>query len=182
MRVAERKLCVDAVHDGAQAQLLEPPDLRLCEVELREVGERRSAPERKRVPELFRGARCIAVFEGVMRVEPQPLEAVQVEVVGLDVEPIAGRLRDERVPVRAVAVAARRGRGAAVRRLLERVRGSARCFLAEEVVDQPVTRDDLARVEQEDREERALAKTDERQDPAATAHLERSENRELEPT
>ena len=180
MRAAECELCVDAVHDGVQAQLLEPPDLRLREVELREVGQRRSAPERKRVPELFCGARRVAAVESLVRSEPQPLEAAQVELVGFDVEPVARRLGDERIPVRAVAVA--EGAPQPRDRLLERVRGSARCLLAEEVVDQPVARDDLARVEQEDREQSALTKADERDDPAPTAHLERSENRKLEPT
>jgi hypothetical protein len=115
-----------------------------------------------------------------MRVEPQPLEPVQVELVGFDLEPIARRLRHERIPVRAVAVV----QGAPQPRdgLLERVRGSAGCLRTEEVVDQPVGRDDLARVEQEDREQSALTKADERDDPASTAHLERSENRKLEPT
>ena len=50
---AELEIGLDPLLDRDEPELLEPPDLGLCEVVERELGESRSAPERERLLELL---------------------------------------------------------------------------------------------------------------------------------
>ncbi len=64
--------------------------------------------------------------------------------------------------------------------LLKRGLRIGRRALAPELVDEPIARDRLAGVQQEDRENAALPRATERKLPLAVTHLERAENAEIE--
>jgi hypothetical protein len=97
---------------------------------------------------------------------------VQIELAGLDPEDIARRPRDEDV-VPSERLAKLRDADA------ERRRAGRGRLLAPELVDQPVARDDLVRVEQEHREQRPLPRSRERKRATALEHLERTQDPKL---
>jgi hypothetical protein len=59
--------------------------------------------------------------------------------------------------------------------LLQRRRGVLRRVVAPQQIDEPVGRDDLARIEEQDGEDAALLRAAERQAPLAVEDLERTE-------
>jgi hypothetical protein len=69
-------------------QLLEPFDLVLCKGFVREVGQRCPAPERERTAKLIRRFHGISGFERGPALREQPLEAVAVQLVTLEREPV----------------------------------------------------------------------------------------------
>jgi hypothetical protein len=74
---------------GGEPLLLQPRNLRLRERLIGELGQRLPAPEVQRLPQRARGpvrrrAQRPGAFTG------QPLEAVQVELLGVELEHIAG--------------------------------------------------------------------------------------------
>ena len=75
---AEREVGVEALLEGGQAHLLEPCDLRLRELLVREIRERRAAPQRERLLQL--AGRCRR--RNVTRFGDQLLEAGKVELAG----------------------------------------------------------------------------------------------------
>src|SRR4051812_30338448 len=82
----EREIRVDPLDQRGQVKLLEPADLVARECVVGEVGERRSAPERKRFAQQLRRAPRVAGSLG-----PSPFfkalpEAVEVELTRLDTE------------------------------------------------------------------------------------------------
>jgi hypothetical protein len=93
---AERQLRLDPVLDGADAQLLQADRLRPGEGQVLEVGERRPAPQVERLAQQPGGARCLAGGEGATPLRGEPLEPARVDLVGLDRQPVAGRVRLDR--------------------------------------------------------------------------------------
>ena len=94
---AEREVRLDPPLERRESKLVQPPDRRLRERLVGEVGERRPAPERERFAEsLSRGRRL-----GTVRLPQQAGEAVEIELVGLDAQHVAGRPRLEPVRLRA---------------------------------------------------------------------------------
>ncbi len=90
---AELDLGLDAVLERGEPELVEPRDLRLEEALVREVGERRAAPERERVPErggALRGRKR-------PRVVHEPLEATSVDRTRLRPKHVPGRARLDRL-------------------------------------------------------------------------------------
>ena len=139
-----------------EPQLLETSDRRLRERLVREVGERRTAPERERVAELHRGLRGVAALEVAIGLGHQPLEALQVELVRPDVDDVARRPGHDRLPACAERLAQLRDA------YLERGRPGFRRLIAPELVDQAVAGDDLVRVQEEEREQGPLLRSTER--------------------
>ena len=86
---AERELCVEALLERREPQLLEPRDRGLCERLVREIGERRPSPEPECTAEHVGGGLRIGGFERLGRVLRSALEAVEIEVSRLDVKDIA---------------------------------------------------------------------------------------------
>ena len=84
---AERELGVDPLLERDDPQLVEPRRLEPGELLLVEVGERRAAPERERLAQQRR-APCRL---GAARFGEQALEAVRVDALGLERQPVAGR-------------------------------------------------------------------------------------------
>ena len=161
---AELDLGLDAILERRQPELVEPRDLPLEEALVREVGERRSAPQRQRVAE---GGRALGGRKRP-RIVDEPLEAAGVD---------HARLRAERIPA-----------GARLDRLLpERVPQTRHGVLHDrfcrrrrptrpEVVDQRVPRDHRARMQHQIGEHRTLPWTAERDALFPRANLQRAEH------
>ena len=163
----ERRVGADAVLERAHALLLEPRAGGLRERLVGEIGERRTAPHPERVAELLRGHR------GWHRIglRHEPLEARHVELVALDAQQVAGRLGDEpAVPEHAAdpghghleALGQRRGR-----------------LVPPELVGEPIGGHHTVGVQQEDREQRALPGSAERERAIVIADLQRAEKPEI---
>ena len=142
----EREVGVDPELDRCQPDLLEPGDRRLGEALVGEVRERRAPPQRQRVAQPLRRVGRQAAGEQAPPLVHQPLESVEIELVGLDPDDVAGRSGRQHVLRKRLAksrdVDPQRGGGA-----LGRV-------LAPELVDQPVSGNDLVGVEEEHGEKR----------------------------
>ena len=137
----EREVGVDPPLDRQQVQLLEARDRRLRERLVGEIGERGPAPERERLAQQLGGRGGI----GRAGLLDEALEAVDVELLGVEPE---RRSRARRVT---------RQRGAGAERLaqprdarLERRRTLLRRLARPQLLDQPVRRDDLVRVEEQE--------------------------------
>ena len=89
----EREVGVDPPLERRQAELFQAEDLRLRERFVREVGERRSAPE----VESFAKQSCGQLGRGLSRLLDQQLEAEHVELVRTDADHVARLLRDDHV-------------------------------------------------------------------------------------
>ena len=71
---AEREVGLDPLLERRQPQVLEPAALGLGERLVRELGERRPAPERERLAQHRRGPFRVAVRERLAPLGEQPLE------------------------------------------------------------------------------------------------------------
>ena len=144
----EPEICVAAIFQRRESELLEPKRLAAQRAFVAKSVEGRPAPERERVGEELGGRSGIALAQRVPASLHQLREAVRVEGVGRDFEPIAVRVRHHHLA---------RGseRAAELRhRRLERVRGAVRRRLAPQVVDQPIRGDDLASAQEQQRQQR----------------------------
>ncbi len=143
---AEREIGVDSFLQRHEPKLLEPRDLRLREGLVREVGERRPAPERKRLAQSRRRTRCIPGGQALPAFVCEPREAVHVHSQRIELEHVAGRapgdrLRPEHLPeLRDVH--------------LYRMRGRVWRLARPEDLDQLIDGDDAARVERQCCQER----------------------------
>src|SRR5262245_5099759 len=156
---AELELGVDPLLDRSEAQLLEARDLALGEGVVGEIGERRSAPERERLGQRRRTRRRVAAVRS-----DGPLEAGEVELLGLDVEQVAGRARIQSLRREQLAQVGDIDLEGRPRRL----RGA----LAPEAVDQRVAGNDLVRMQEENREQGALLAPTQGERAVALAHLQ----------
>ena len=166
---AEGELGLDPPFEPDQPQLVEPADRRARKRLVREVGERRPAPESECVAKTLRRHRGL-VRLGLVE---QAREAVEVELVRPGPEHVAGRPRLE--PFRRAAESLPELRDAH----LQRGHARGRRAFRPELVEQPVARDDLVRVQEQEREQRPLARPAERQRPTAVGDLKRSKDPEL---
>ena len=80
----EPEVCVDACLKGTEPKLLEPRGLALRERLGAEFHKSRPAPERQRVAQRDRCELSAAFGERPLPFSDEPLEAVQVELLGLE--------------------------------------------------------------------------------------------------
>ena len=160
---------------GMAAQVLQPAHLGARELRVGEVAERRAAPERQRAVEQLegggRGERVGAAHAA--------LEALRVDLLGRDLEPVAGTVADQQ----------RRGGAAIAPGLEERAqvghadRERARRDRARHPVpgriEQRVRGHGAAGVEQQAREDRALLRPGRRRAGRGPGHLDRAQDAEL---
>ena len=169
----ERELGVDPELDCGQPDLLEPGDGSLSKALKGEVGKRRASPQLQCVVESLRRVGRQAASQQAPRLVGEVLEAVEIELVGLDPDEVARRPGRQHVVRKGLAksrdVDAQRGRG-----VLGRVH-------APELVDQPVGRNDLVRVEEKRSEQRTWPGPAQRNLAAFLPHLERSQDPKLHP-
>ena len=164
----ELELGVDALADHDEAQLLESPNLGLCEVVEGKLGERRTAPERERCGQ----ALPPLLGRESTRIRQCLLEPARIDLLGGRVQHVAGRTGLEDVgPERTTEPSDG---------VLERRRRRSRRLLTPEEVDQSLRRDDAPGLQQEDREKRALLGAPERDVPGLGRDLERAKYPELE--
>ncbi len=168
---AEREIGVDAVLERRQALLLETRDLVLGERLVGEVGQRRAAPEGERRSQALRGGARVAALLCGAALGRQPLEAVDVELIGAQLERVTAAASDER------ALAERLPQPRDVD--LHRLRRGFRLALAPELVDDAIDRDDLAAMNEQDREHRALPGATERHLSPFGKYVKRAKNADL---
>ena len=104
----ECEVGVDPQLQRGEPDLLEPGDGRLREALVGEVRERRTPPQRQRVAQPLRRVGRQAASEQAPPLVHQPLEAVEIELVGLDPDDVAGRSRRQHVLRQAPCEVARR--------------------------------------------------------------------------
>ena len=137
----EREVGIDSQLDRRQPDLLEPGDRGLREVLVGKVRERRAPPERERVAQPCRRLRGPTAAEQAPALVHQPLEAMEIQVVGLDPEDVAGGPGLQHVLRKRLA----ESRDVDPQRTV----GPLGRVLPPELVDQAVTRNDLVVTEQE---------------------------------
>ena len=168
---AQRQLPVEAQLERREPQLLEPGDRRLRERLVREVGNRRPAPQRERSLDELDCRLRVGAAERLRRLGRPPLEADEVQALGLDVQDVAGRagldlLRTEQLAeLRNLPLNLRHRR----HRWLPRV----------QVVGEPLDRDDPVGGQEQDPECGALLRPGKRDRPVVVHDLERSEDPKL---
>ena len=138
-------------HDG-EPKLLEPRDLGAGELLEGELLERRPAPETQRLPQ--QRERFLRVVARA-RLGDERLEAVTVQLAGLQAKQVARRPRDDQPALAARLVGLQQP--PQVRHVgLDHPGRRLGSLLAPELVDQTLARDDLVRVQEQAEEERAL--------------------------
>ena len=165
---AQLEVDVDPLLDRLLAQLLEPSDLTARRSFELEVGKRGTAPDRERVTEKVRTRLGIPS----LCFRDQPLEEPKIELVGLDVDPVSRRARDDQALWEDLAQLRDE--------VLKHVRRRLRRPLAPELVDQSIGRDHLAVIDQEQGKEGSLLLARERNGGTAVDDLEGAEDPKLE--
>ena len=168
---AEREPGVEVVFDGGDPHLLQAADRLLRERLVAHVRQRRPVPERERFGEDVGRLPGPARGEVGAPARDQLLEARHVELAGCDARDVARSLRDDHARRGTIGLdhLAQLGHVA-----LQRGRGRRRRRFAPDQVDQPVARDDLVGVQQQDRQHAALARPAERSDGVPGSRLDRS--------
>ena len=169
---AERKVCVHALLHRCDPQLLEAGDVGLGERLVGEIHERRAAPEGEGVAQRSPRSCRIASFERRAALVGQPREAMDVDVLSIHLEHVAGRARDERLRAQTLAELGDVD--------LHRVRGCLGRISRPEGLDEPVDGDDAARLEREDGQQRAQLLAAERDSHTAPARVQGAEESQLE--
>ena len=170
---AEGELRLDELLARGDPLLLEPGDRRLGERLVGEVGQRCAAPEREAALERRGGGGRAAGGELPPALLEQRLEAVSVELLRGDGEDVAVLPRGQRR-------AAVRQRLAQARDLhVEHPRRGRRRLLAPQRVGDPLGRQRLVRVQQQEREQRAPPVPAQRDRAATSQDLERAQDAEL---
>src|SRR5215204_5860817 len=167
---AEREVGVDPVLERGEPLLLEPRDLRLRERLVAEVGERTPAPQRERLPQLVGGGGRVAPLERLAAGVRQRGEALGVQLSGRDAQHVAAALGPQRAGLRPERAADLEDG------VLERLGRRRRRGLAPQGVDQPLGRDDLVAVDQQQRDQRALPPAAQPYRRGSVDDLERTED------
>jgi hypothetical protein len=121
-----------------QPQLLELGDRRARGAVELELGETVTTPERERFAQARSGGRGVVAQHGVAALDDEAFEPGCVELAGSEMSGISGHPGHERVGAELLA----QPRDVH----LQGVRGGTRRRLAPHLVDQPLHRDDLARM------------------------------------
>ena len=169
----EGELGVDALLESGQQDLLQPSGGDLGERLMLEICERRATPERQGRALGLQGNRRLPSRKGVARLLRQPLEPLQVELFRRNVNQVSGRARlDPRLLPEYLAQLG----DLAVH--LRRCRNG--CAPSIELVGERIDRDHPVRIEQQDRERRALLRPAKLNRPRRSDDLERTQDPKLE--
>ena len=171
---AERELRVDPLLERREAQLLEPLEAARGERLVGEVGERRPAPEVERLAEQ-RGRRAgVVARTRPLGLGRQALEAREVEVVVAD---SGAAYPGGRVSIAAAEPSARRSSETCRCTCVTAETGGRPAYRSSASA---LDRHDAVRVQQQDRERRALTRPSEPDRAAVADDLERTQHAELE--
>ena len=91
----QRELSLDALFDANEAELLEASGLEREDAAVPDVGECRAAPQGEPGAETLRGEPRGAASKRFAALAEKPFEAAYIEPVGLDLEDVARRARNE---------------------------------------------------------------------------------------
>ncbi len=165
---SERQVGLDPVLERRETQLLESHDGRLGERLVREVGKSRAAPEAQRLAKTACCALCITRRGGGSGACRERLEAVQIQLIGLELDDVTGGTgRDGVGPEHLAQI-----RDEALEHDLHGVRR----LLPPKLIDEALARHHLVCVQQKEGEHRALLRAAECKRPSAVPRLERSKN------
>ena len=164
---------VDAGFEGEQAQLLEAGDLGLRKGLVAEVGQGGAAPEPECLAQLPARRGRVAGGDCLPRAGDEVLEAVAVQLARLDPQEVARGASHERF-LRRPESPPQPGDVP-----LERSPRGRRRLPVPELVHQPVGRDDLVRLQEEEGEDGALPRSAEGDRAALAAGLERPQDSEF---
>src|SRR6266508_1456153 len=142
--VSQREVRLDPLLECAESLLLQACALPPGKADRVELGQRSAAPEGERLSQLLRGPGRLLH----PRLRDQPLEALQVELAFLHPNQVAGRLGHDHVAAEGLAQLRDMN--------LNGCRGGLWRLVAPKLVDQAVTGDDLVRVQEQERQDRAL--------------------------
>ena len=174
----EREVGIDAGLRRGEPKFLQCGDRSLGERVVREVGESGPAPQAQRAGQ--HGGSRFAAYEA--RLVEVSLEAIRVDNVGIDRQPVAGPDGLDDPGWLALAVAGLEQlpelRDEA---LHDRARGR-RGVLAPQLIDQPIGGDDLSRVQDEECQQRPAAPGRKVDPPVAVEDLHRPQDSELHPS
>ena len=164
---AELEVGVDPCLDGRDPPLAEEPDLLLRELLEREIFERIAAPQRERGTQEL----CALLRGRALGLVDEPVEAREVELLRVGAQHVAGRLeldraRSERLAQSGNVVLQRGGRG-------------LRSLPGPELLDEPVARHGLVRVEQQVGEESSGQPPRQLDRPAVLDDRQRAKDSEL---
>ena len=175
---AERELRLDQLLQRRDPQVIQASDLREGKRLVGEVRQRIPAPQRQRLLERSDGR--VGAVAGKLGAAPgeEPLEAVRVELLGIECQLVAALARDDRAGA-AASVRARQ-RLAQTRDVhLQRLGGAGRRALPPELVYEPVGCERLVRMEQQQREQRARLAPRKGEAAAIVEDLEWAEDAEV---
>ena len=164
--MAERQVGLGAVLERDQAQLLQPSCLVLRKGLVGEVRQRRPAPQGERGGQRLVRTSGVAVVERLTSLVRESPEPVGVQGAAVELQCVTPTARDEH------AVAERLAQARDV--YLDRLGRPVRRPLAPQLVHDPVNGDDLAAVDQQDRQDLALLRSTERYLPRAGQDLQRA--------
>ena len=168
---AQRQIRVDAVLQRRQARLLQAGDLTLRERLVPEIRKRRAAPQTQRLPQArSRRGRVTARKRGAP-VGRQPLELIQVKLARRSRQNVAAATGEQDISPDRLAQAGNVG--------LKHLPRGRRSALPPQLLNQPLTRDHLTAVQQQNRQHRALPGTPQRPRNIPLRRLKRTENPEL---
>jgi hypothetical protein len=152
-------ICLDAILERRQPQLLDSRCLGLGEVGEGEVGKGRAAPQGQRRSERLGGLVRIACVERAAALRGESLEAVQVKLLGVDLQDIAWRARYQQ-PLGSLGPPPGLERLAKLRHVdLQRFSRGARRFSAPQQIDEALAGDDFIGVQQQDCQQRPLLRS-----------------------
>ncbi len=172
----ERELGLDAFLQRDQAKLLEPLDVHPGERLEFQIGQRPAAPQALRLAQRPRRAIRVALGPSSSPVPQQPLEALEVELSGLDLQHVPRRAGEQH---RALAAASAQCLAQARHVDFDGVaRGRGR-LVGPQFLDKTIARHHPTGVQQQDRQPRALLGPAERKPLIALADLERAKDAEV---
>ncbi len=165
---AERELGLEAVFQRRDVEFVEPCDLVLREPLVRQIRQRRAVPECKCRVQTVQRVGVITGRQGCPALGEEPLEAVAVELVGLEGEAVGAADSSNRVRRQLLA----QGRDA----VLQHLRRGRRRLVAPQLVDDHVPRQRHVAVQEQESEDSALSRAAERNPSLAVERLDRPED------
>lgn len=175
---AESQIGLDPRLDRLLPKLLQPADRFGREGLVFEAGEGLSAPQAKRLAQRSRRRLRVAALELPAGLTGRGLEPVEVELLGLDQQRVALAPRHQQLGVTAVLGLEQLAQARNVR--LECGGSVGRRGVAPELLDQPVGGEGLARVQEQQRQQRALLRAAEAKRLRTVGGLERPQDQKVQ--
>ena len=169
----------DAVLERRRVQVVQGADLGLRELLVGQIGERRPTPQRQRLAKTLRGDSRLPSVEGRSTACDPVLEALEVELARRHAQLVAGGARHEETTVLPGGKLGLERPAQPRDRHLECLRAALQPLFIPELRDQPVARDHLVGMQQQERQQCPLLRSAEGESPVIVVDLERPEYPEV---